>query len=112
MEQLKKDVFQLMTEEEENYVKTREENGFVSIGLKVSYIMFGTFEYMYYLYKNVPLNELTEQNIEALNSNHDTYKDFTDKFLNKYEKYDCGKEAYKLCKYRIHSVAENCRFSN
>ena len=111
MEQ-KKDVFQLMQDEEENYVKTREEEGFVSIGLRVSYITYGGFEYMYYLYKNVPLKELTIDNFEVLKGYHDTYKDFNDKFLDKYEKYDCGKEAYNLCKYRINSVAENCRFSN
>lgn len=60
----------------------------------------------------MPLQELTVCNIESLKGNHNTYTDFNEKFLDKYEKYDCGKEAYNLCKYKLNSVAENCCYSN
>jgi hypothetical protein len=86
-----KDVFTLMTEEEEHYVKTQEENGFVSIGVVVSMVCMGSFYKTYYLYKNVSLQELTYTNIETLNSHNNEYKHFSSTFLDKYEKYPCGK---------------------
>jgi len=114
MNDQKKDIFQLMTEEEEHYVNTQEENGFVSIGLVVSSLSVGTgnFYKTYYLYKNVPLHELTNKNIETLNSHNNKYIHFSDKFLDKYEKYPCGKEAYYICKYKLYTIHKNSMFSN
>ena len=107
-----KDIFQLMTEEEEHYVKTSEEKGFVSIGLVVSMLSMGNFYKTYYLYKNVPLHELTNKNIETLNSNNNEYIHFSDKFLDNYDKIPCGKEAYDICKYKLYKIHKNSMFSN
>jgi hypothetical protein len=114
MNDQKKDIFQLMTEEEEHYVNTLEENGFVSIGLVVSSlsISMGNFYKTYYLYKNVPLHKLTNKNIETLNSHNNKYTHFSDTFLDNYEKFPCGKEAYDICKYKLYTIHKNSMFSN
>jgi hypothetical protein len=62
--------------------------GFVSIGLVVSILCMGmgNFYKTYYLYKNVPLHELTNKNIETLYSHNNKYIHFSDTFLDKYKK--------------------------
>lgn len=112
MKTSKKDVFQLMTQEEEHFVKTREENDFLSVGLMITSIGCDTFYKTYYLYKNVSLNELTDKNIETLDIHNNKYIHFNETFLDKYEKYRCGKEAYNFCKYKLHKIHKNSIFSN
>jgi hypothetical protein len=114
MNDQKKDIFQMMNEEEEYYVKTREEKGFVSIGLVVSSLCIGmgNFYKTYYLYKNVPLHELTNTNIETLSSHNNKYIHFSDTFLDNYEKIPCGKDAYDICKYKLYTIHKNSMFSN